>query len=542
MTEYRTQALDEAAVDTELLEPDNYVLDALSTFAEFGDREAIVQGGTRLSYHQVANLTRSLAATLHEAGVEDGMGVAVLVRDCPESASLQLALHLLGCRTVWIVPWAPRRDKIAFLELSKPDVLIYSPAAEARAELAAEMIGRIPGIKVLTMGEAEGGYQNVLADVKPDAPDLPLEFVGTQPASLFYTGGTTGEPKLVHHWQGFYRALQFIAAYYLSVDEPPMRFLSGSGYSYVSGQMPAFLTLFEGGTFFTMEGWDPREWLATIEREGISSTFLTPQLLYTITRHEALPGTDTSTLRYLNIGGAAANPARLADAIAALGPVVRIVYGSSELPLITDLPFLDHDPEHPERLKSCGQPFADSTIEIRDEDGTAVPDGEPGEVWVKGSLSMAGYWQQPELTRTTMKAGWVRTGDVGYKDADGFLYLVDRLSDMIVTSGAAANVYAKPIEDVLAGHPQVRSAAVIGVPGEENEELVHAVVVTGPGADVTVEELRDLTRDALNSLYTPKTMEFVDRLPLTSQGKVDKRELRRRYLAARSASDAGGPA
>jgi fatty-acyl-CoA synthase len=522
---------------------DNYVLAALELFDEYGDKEAIVQGDVRLSYAQVANLTRSLAATLHEAGVEEGMGVAVLVRDCPESAALQLALHLLGCRTVWIVPYAPRRDQLTYLELAKPDVIIYSPAAARSAELAAELLAQDPDIKVFTMGEAEGSHPNLLADIDLDAPDLPLEFVGTQPESLFYTSGTTGQPKLVHHWQGFYRTLQFISAYYRSINEPPMRFLSGSSYSYVSGQMPAFLTLFQGGTFFTNEGWEPARFLETIEKEQISSTFLTPQLLYEVVRHEALPGTDTSSLRYLNVGGAAANPARLSDAIAALGPVVRIVYGSSELPLITDLPFLDHDPDHPERLKSCGKPFADSMVEIRDEQGNALPEGESGEVWVRGSLSMAGYWQQPELTNGTIMGGWVRTGDIGYKDADGFLYLVDRLSDMIVTTRAAANVYAKPIEDVLTGHPRVRSAAVIGVPGPDEEELVHAVVVIEPGAEVTAEELRDLARSELNTFHTPATVEFVDALPLTTMAKTDKKELRRRYLAKReSAAAAAGQA
>jgi fatty-acyl-CoA synthase len=539
MTEINTSGAQDAADAG--FEPDNYVLDALRIFADYGDREAIVQGETRLTYSQVCGITRSLAHTLHEAGVQDGMGVAVLVRDCPESAPLQLALHLLGCRTVWLVAGAPPPDQIAYLEMSKPDVLIYSASGVQRAELAAEMIKRIPDIMVFTIGESDGSYPNLLADLKPDAPDLPPELVGSDPSSLFYTGGTTGQPKLVHHWQGYYKVLQFIAAYYLSIDEPPMRFLSGSTYSWVSGQTPAFLTLFEGGTFFTNEGWNAVEWLATIEKEKISSAFLTPQLLYSVLRHEALPGTDTSSLRYLNVGGAAANPARLADAIAAFGPVVRIVYGSSELPLITDLPFLDHDPENPDRIRSCGKPFADSVVEIRDQEGSVVPAGEPGEVWVKGSLSMAGYWQQPELTRSTMVKGWVRTGDIGYTDDEGYLYLIDRLSDMIVTSGAAMNVYAKPIEDVLTNHPKVRSAAVIGVPGEENEELVHAVVVTEPGAEVSAEELRGYTRSELGPFYTPKTVEFVTGLPLTNQGKVDKKLLRKRYQSAHGTGSAVTP-
>jgi fatty-acyl-CoA synthase len=156
------------------------------------------------------------------------------------------------------------------------------------------------------------------------------------------------------------------------------------------------------------------------------------------------------------VGGAAAARARLAAAIARFGPVLRIVYGSSKLPLITDLPFLDHNPAHPEWLQSCGQPFADTQIEIRDARGVTLQVGESGEVCVSGSLMMAGYWQQPEMTREAMAGGWVRTGDIGYLDADGYLYLVDRINDMIVTSSAAANVYARPIENVLAGHPHVR--------------------------------------------------------------------------------------
>src|ERR1700721_1354860 len=179
MTEHQAPAYDAAAADVIELEPDNYVLDALATFAGYGAREASVQGDTRLTYSQLANLIRSFANTLHEGGGEEGIGVAVLVKDCPEAAALQMALHLLGCRTVWIVTYAPRRDQLAFLELAKPDVLISSPAGIMRPQQALELTERIPDIKVFTTGETEGGHQNLLAGSLPDAPGLPLEFVGT---------------------------------------------------------------------------------------------------------------------------------------------------------------------------------------------------------------------------------------------------------------------------------------------------------------------------------------------------------------------------
>jgi len=158
---------------------------------------------------------------------------------------------------------------------------------------------------------------------------------------------------------------------------------------------------------------------------------------------------------------------------------------------------------------------------------------EAGEVWVTGSLLMSGYWQRPELTAETMVGEWVRTGDVGYLDEDGYLYLVDRLNDMIVTASAAANLYARPIEDVLASHPEVTAAAVIGVPDEDFGEMLYAYVVTVPGASVTAEELRTLVKTELNAGYAPTGVEFVDALPMTPLFKVDKKALRERAASGR---------
>ncbi len=515
--------------------PDNYVLSALALFDGYGGTEAVVLGDRRITYTEVANLTRGLAAAAHAAGLGQDTAVAMLVRDAPEAASLQLALHLLGCRTAWIAPYAPHKDQVEFFDMVQADALIYSPSVARRAALAAELSQRDPSLKVLALGPG-GPHPDLLASIPAQAPDLPAELVGSSPESLFYTSGTTGHPKLVHHWQGFYKMLLAISAYYRSVGEPPMRFLSGSSFTYVSGQMPAFLTLFQGGAFFLSVGWDIQEFLDTIKAERISSTFLTPALLYKVTEHPAAATADLSSMRYLNVGGAAASPARLAEAIERFGPVLRIVYGSSELPLITDLPFLVNDPEHPERLRSAGKPFADTTLEIRDADGNVCKTGDAGEVWVNGSLKMAGYWQQPEASRQAMSAGWVRTGDIGYLDEDGYLYLVDRACDMIVTTSAAANVYARPIEDVLMSHPRVRAAAVIGVPDELWGEAVHAVVVTERGAEVPEEELRDLVRAELNNLYTPRSFEFADDLPMTQLAKIDKKLLRARYVERAAAS------
>jgi acyl-CoA synthetase (AMP-forming)/AMP-acid ligase II len=522
----------------------NYVLRALPLLAGLGDAEAIVHAGRRFSYRQLTGLVMTLARALAEHGVKPGSGVAVSSRNRPEAVALQLALHLIGCRTVWIASYAPYPDQVEFATLAKADVLIYDTGTKRGADLAREAAAWPEPALVLCVGA--GGLGPDLTGESGPAGELDAEeaasLAGQGPESLFYSGGTTGRPKLIHHSQAFYQALLAIAEYYLQIGEPPMRFLSGSSMSHVSGQMPTFLTLFEGGTFFINEGFDPAQFLATIAAERISSAFLTPPLLAKVIELARREPVDTGSLRYLNVGGAAASPALLADAIATFGPVVRIVYGSSEAPLITDLPFLDHDPEHPGRLSSCGTTFADTRVEIRNAAGESQAPGEAGEVWLTGSLLMRGYWEQPGLTAQTMVDGWLRTGDVGYLDADGYLYLVDRTSDMIITSSASANVYARPIEDVLASHPGVLTAAVIGVPDEAYGEAVHAVVVPAHGATVTAGELRELVAKRLNDLHAPKDVEFVGSLPMTVMDKVDKKALRERYLtraASAVASDAG---
>jgi fatty-acyl-CoA synthase len=516
----------------------NYVLRAFELFERYGDQEAIVWRDQRLSYANLISMTLSLTAGLRDHGVEPGSATALLVPDHPEAPALQLALHLLGCRAIWIASYAPPAAQLEYIELAKPDVLIYHPAmlpaSSPVAELAARSaLGRqTPAVRALSVSSpgAEGDRpSDLVPSLGRASGDRPPLAAGPDPQTLFYTGGTTGTPKLVAHPQHFYDVMLAIAAFYVASGEPPMRFLNGSSFSHVSGQLAGFLTLFEGGTLFLGQNSSMAEFLATIEREKVSSTFLTPALLYELIDDPLTGATDTSSLRYLNVGGGPASPARLAQAIDLLGPVVRLVYGSSEAPLICDLPFLDHDAEHPERLRSCGTPFADAKIEVRDPSGTALPTGEAGEVWVTGSLIMREYWTQPDLTASTLSDGWLRTGDVGYLDEDGYLYLVDRLNDMIVTSSAAANVYARPIEDALTSHPLVKAAAVVAVPDETIGEAVHAFVVTTPGAEVTAAELKATVRDQLNNLHSPRGIDFVDHLPLTPLGKVDKKVLRRRF-------------
>ncbi|MEV0724709.1 AMP-binding protein [Micromonospora purpureochromogenes] len=499
--------------------PTSYVHQALELFAGFGDREALVGDGRRLSYTEVADEVRGLAGALAAHGVRPGAAVLVMLGNAVEGPLLQLALHLLGCRTMWIAPVTSRREIDEFVRLARPDAFVHD--ARAADGLGAEIATSLPGVPVLRLG----------AELTPGAP-VELPDAPPAPESFLQTSGTTGTPKLVHHRESFYRQILALAADFRAAGFPLLRHLSHSPMWLASGQITTLFNLFTGGVLFLRQQWDPVAFIGTVEQERINSTFVTPPMLYQVLDHPALDGADFSAMFMFNVGAGPAAPARLRQAIARFGPVLRIVYGLSEAVVITALPGLAEDPAHPERLRSCGKPYGDVAIEIRDADGRVLPPGADGEVWVRTNLSFAGYHGQPELTAETLVDGWVRTRDIGHLDDEGYLYLVDRLQDRILTRQRSWPIYSRPIEDVLAGHPEVRAAAVIGVPDPVAGELPHAYVVRAPRATVTGDELIALVTAELSETWAPGGVEFLDALPLNRSAKVDKLALRARHAAA----------
>lgn len=514
----------------------SYVDRALALFATWGEREALVGGGRRLSYAEVRAEVCGLAATLRRHGVRPGAAVLVALGNPVEGPLVQLALHLLGCRTMWVAPVTSAREVTDFARLARPDAFLYD--ARDPASLGPALADALPGVPVFCLGPGGAGPDVTGASAEPG--DLPARVPA--PESFLQTSGTTGTPKLVHHRESFYAQILTLAADFVVAGHPLLRHLSHSPMWLASGQITTLFNLFTGGVLVLRDGWDPARFIDTVQRERINSTFVTPPMLYEVLDHPALAGADFSAMVMFNVGAGPAAPARLRQAIARFGPVLRIVYGLSEAVVITALPGLTDDPEHPERLRSCGRPYGDVRVEIRAEDGTVLPPGVDGEVWVHTDLRFAGYHGQPELTAETLVDGWVRTRDIGHLDADGYLYLVDRLQDRILTRQRSWPIYSRPIEDALAGHPQVRAAAVIGVPDEVAGELPYAFVVPAPGATVTAAELIDLVTTTLSETWAPGSVEFVDRLPLNRSAKVDKRALRARYAATHPQAAIGSPA
>lgn len=511
----------------------NYARKALDLFASYGDAEALVgNDGRRYTYKDVRTGAITMAAALWHHGIREGMALGVLARNPAESLFLQIGAHLLGCRTAWLASATPYTQyRRRFLRQAEADVFIYD--AEIFPDLGPELAQGGDPMPIYCFGA--GGLGPDLAAF-PHTEELPFDpaTVTAQPRSLFQTGGTTGDPKLVHHGHRFFQALHALSEAYLASGQPHIRHLLVSGTWHVSSQTAAFMTLFTGGTLFLHDGIEFDRFMETIQKERITSTLLAPPLLYMILDDPQQHETDFSSFVSLTVAGACASPTRLREAIQRFGKVIRVVYGMSESPFIAALPDLEYDPEHPERLASCGVPYGDIKVEIRDPNGNVLPPGEIGEIWITGSLIMEGYWGLPELTAETIVDGWLRTGDAGKFDDDGYLYIVDRVKDMIVTGYGSTNVFCRPVEDVLSSHPQVRSAAVIGVPHDLWGEAVHAYVQVAPGASVTAEQLRKLVAAGLNEVWAPQEIEFIDKLPLTISGKVDKKALRELYLAGRA--------
>jgi fatty-acyl-CoA synthase len=274
---------------------------------------------------------------------------------------------------------------------------------------------------------------------------------------------------------------------------------------------------------------DPDEMLSTIERERINFTLAVPTMIYMLLDHPKLSSFDTSSLELMLYGGSAMSPTRLLEAIRQFGPVFSQLYGQVECYPITVMRKADHDPEKPELFEACGFPTTSSDVTLRDGDDQEVSQGERGEICVRSPIAMAHYWRDPALTSETLAGSWLRTGDIARADQEGRLYIVDRKKDMIVSGGF--NVYPREIEDVLSSDPRVQMAAVIGIPDAKWGEAARAFVVLKAGGPECEQELLQLIKAQKGSVHVPKVLEFVDELPLTAVGKVDKKVLRAPFWA-----------
>jgi acyl-CoA synthetase (AMP-forming)/AMP-acid ligase II len=288
-----------------------------------------------------------------------------------------------------------------------------------------------------------------------------------------------------------------------------------------------------GGEIVIMPTPDLGEFLSLIEKHRVTHTFLPPTLIYMLLGHAGLATTDLTSLRCLWYGAAPMSAARLEEALDKIGPVLAQLFGQTEAPMmISTMAPSDHFHADGslarERFSSAGRPSPLVTVAIMDDEGALLPTGRRGEIVVRGSLVMAGYYKNPSASEEAARHGWHHTGDIGYLDADNYLFIVDRAKDMIITGGF--NVYSAEVEQALMEHPAVLDCAVIGLPDDKWGERVTAVVQPRPGQSVTGPEVRDFVKARVGSVKAPKQVEVWPDLPRSKVGKILKNEVKGRLL------------
>ncbi|UFR04591.1 AMP-binding protein [Streptomyces sp. Go40/10] len=459
-----------------------------------------------------------LAGELADRGVGRGTTVGLLTGNTAEALIARYAANLAGARVVCLYEGMSPPVMARVLESVDCALLLVDDQGHGTAR---EVSPGIPG----TLSLGPGGFaEDVLARAarRPARP-MSGRVRPDDDWCIRHTGGTTGIPKGIRMSHGSYRiALDRQTA---DAGTPPPRYLACTALAHLAGIF-ADMALLQGGSVVLRHGFDPGDVLATIERERITDTWLLPPLLYRLLDHPDLPGTDLSCLRRISYGGTAASPARMRQAAEVLGPVLYGLYGQAEAQHITASGPGDLEVTGAGGQLTVGRALPGVEIAVRDAAGTTLPPGRWGEVQVRSPYVMSGYWKQPELTAEVLRDGWVHTGDVGYLDEDGYLYIVDRIKDMIVVVGG--HVYPAELEELLLGHPDVARCAVYGVRDEESVEHVHAAVVPAPGRRPSLEGIRDFVTTRKGRLYAPDALHLLPEIPLTAAGKPDKKLLRSR--------------
>ncbi|MEU7814822.1 AMP-binding protein [Pseudonocardia sp. NPDC049154] len=537
-----------------------------AAFARYRERIAVEVGGRSWSFADLDRWSAAVAAQLRGRGVGAGDAVALHLTNGVEFVVADVAVARLGAVKVPVNPLLPEATVAHILRASKARAVIGATSLGGRADLCVSDDGGDPPAERLA------GPQDV----------APPERSGVGPggrAAIYFTGGTTGLPKGVVHTQA-----SAVAVHYAQIVEAEIaqsdRLLLSTPLAHAAGLF-AQSALIRGATSVIEPGFDAARTLELLRTRGITWTFLVPTMIYRLLDLAAgsasvsrvgsagsasvsrvgsagsasvsrvgsagsarvsrvgsasvsrvgSASAETLELRTVVYGAAPIAPSRLAQALDAFGPVFVQLYGQTECPNWgTRLAKSDHDPARPELLGSCGRASIMADVQVVAEDGTPLPVGDTGEICLRSPYTLESYLDDPAATAAKfLPDGWIRTGDVGFLDAAGYLHLRDRTSDMVISGGM--NVYCREVEDALARHPAVARVAVIGVPHEDWGEAVHAVVVPRAGFDA--DELVAWSRGELAAYARPKSVEVVADLPETPFGKIDKKVLRAPHWAGR---------
>ena len=466
------------------------------------------------------------AAALARGGTELGTRLAILSGNRVEVLFVQHAVGVLGGIYITLHPLGTPFDFAHVLTDSNVELVVVDKVREKDILQAIDLSGS--KARVLTLGGDDENDLVVLAHKELDTHITLRDIDPEAICRVIYTGGTTGVPKAS---QVSYRSLSTMYGIETYDWQWPgeIRHLVCAPLSHVGGAcfMP---TIARGGSLYIERGFDVVRILSAIERHRITCILLVPTMIGAILDHPRLREFDVSSLETIFYGASPITSARLKAAIAHFGPIFFQFYGQAEaVTTVSTMRREEHDISSDRRLASCGRPVPEAEVRLLDPDGNEVPEGEPGELCVRGPLVMSGYFNKPDETAAAFRGGWLHTGDVAVRDPDGFLRLVDRAKDLVITGGF--NVYPRAVEEVLESHPSVATACVFGVPDDYwGEIVVAAVVLRDKSTDIS--DLIAYVRERKGPVQTPKRIEVLDRVPLTPVGKPDKKELRRMFSAA----------
>jgi len=502
----------------------NFAMVALMEQAcrQYRNRPALYSNEQELSYAQFNDQARRVAGALAKRGVVKGDKVAILLGNCLEYVIADYALMKLGAVKI------PLNDM-----LSADDVAYIFSHADVRAlvvhsslrYLVPEVHSLVTSVEVVDAGERRQeadvleSFESWI-DENESAPDVSID--AHDLIALQYTGGTTGRPKGVMHTHATVAAVAIsgVIAAEIQTDE---RLLMTTPLPHAAG-ICLYSAFVQGASAWIAKGFDPQATLATIAERKITWLWAVPTMIYRLLDVPGLDEADLSSLRTVVYGAAPITRQRLKQGVARFGPVLLQIYGQTECPMWgTVLSKEDHLDDS--LLGSCGAPAVGAEVRITDDSGTTLPAGEIGEVCLRAPLVMHGYYDAPETTSQSFHADWLRSGDVGYQNGLGHVFLVDRAKDMIISGGM--NVYCSEVENVVQEFDAVKQVAVIGIPDDDWGEAVHAIVVVNASLDEN--EFIAFCKERLAKYKVPKSVSIVEAIPVTAYGKIDKKALRAQY-------------
>ncbi|HOE65955.1 MAG TPA: long-chain-fatty-acid--CoA ligase [Candidatus Hydrogenedentes bacterium] len=481
---------------------------------ELGDKTFVRCEDETLSYREVHERAGRIAANLAASGVQKGDKIVLLMGNCVEFIYLFLGLGRLGAVVVPINPTL-KPDEVAYIAGdSDAETLI---TASVFAPMLPEVRRQLPGLKrVYAIGEAVEGSAPFSALLEPTAAFPPIAAVRDDEAALIYTSGTTGLPKGVILTHGNYLANARMAVHGSGMDESD-RFLCVLPLFHVNAQLSGVLCpLLLGTDVVVMKKFTPFQILPLIEAHRITILSAVPTIYNVMARMPKAAEYDISSIRFFVTGAAPITEETYNEVVRVLKKPLIMGYGLSEATCVSAIA----DYRDPIKWNSVGPPLRYTSIRIVGEDGHDVPYGSVGEIWTAGPHVMKGYYKQPQATAEVLKDGWLRTGDLGRFDQDGYLYIAGRVKDMIIRGGQ--NIYPQQVENVIARIPGVEECCVVGVEESRWGQEVLAVIKCVEGYSLVARQVIDYCRTHLAAYKCPQFVRFVDGLPKTATGKIKK--------------------